>query len=431
MVNLLISTALLWIILVAVYHMVNTAGIPMTLPNKKLNSYLQLPPTVTETPSAREYFLLAAEALAFRILLYIGSAVLLVLLDNSGEALTIANFLDKWQRWDASNYIRIATGGYSYWIENGEPTTLVFLPLYAWLIKLVELVIRNYQVSALLISTVSYTIGTLYMFGFVAAEYGKKTAYRSVLYLSIFPFGFFFGAMMPESIFFLMTAAFFYYLRKHNWLMVALLGICASLTRLQGILLIVPGVIEWIFYYKPLEKIKQKHWKDLFSSLLRLLPISSSLLGTGIYLLINYKIAGNCFKFLELQEKVWTHQYQYIGSAISGIFDYLFGEVDLMQKVAIWIPEAVIVLFTILVLLYGVNKHKPQYTLYLTAYTIVSFSASFIISGGRYMSVAIPLFIIISKFMNNRDRLHRFYVAFSLFFLVLFLSGYVLGKPIM
>ena len=432
LINLFISAAFIWILLVAVYRILVLAGVPITFTNKKILSYLKPSAILTEEPTKRDYVILAMEAFTFRIIVYICSALAIFLFSKSGENFHLSTFLDSWHQWDASNYIRIATGGYTFWLENGEPTTLVFFPLYAWLIKLGYVIFRNYDVSAMVISTICYTIGILYMFGFVAGEYGKSVAYKAVLYLSIFPFGFFFGAMMPESVFLLTSSAFLYYLRKHNWYLVAVFGFLSSLSRMQGVLLLIPAGIEWLECYRPIEKIVKKNWKEFFSSLPMLLLLCSSLIGTGIYLFINYLVAGDCFKFLQLQETVWNHHYEYVGSAVSRIFDYLFADsVSMSMKVAVWLPEAVIVVLTVVLLLYGVNKHKPKYTLYLTAYTIISFSASYILSGGRYMSVAIPLFIILAKWLDEKTHLHRLYVAFSLFLMFLYMTGYLLGYQIM
>lgn len=432
LINLLISASFIWILLVAVYRILILAGVPITFTNKKITSYLKTPVILTEEPTKRDYVFLAMEAFAFRIIVYIVSALAILLFSESGKAFDFSTIIDSWHQWDASNYIRIAEGGYTFWLENGEPTTLVFFPLYAWLIKLGYFIFQDYDISAMVISTICYTIGILYMFGFVAGEYGKRVAYKAVLYLSIFPFGFFFGAMMPESVFLLTSSAFLYYLRKHNWYLVAIFGILSSLSRMQGVLLLIPAGIEWLECYRPIEKIRKKNWKEFFSSLPLLLPIGSTLVGTGIYLWINHLVAGNCFKFLELQETVWNHHYEYIGSAVSRIFDYLLGDyASPAMKVAVWLPEAVIVVFAVLLLLYGVNKHKPKYTLYLAAYTIISFSASYILSGGRYMAVAIPLFIILAKLLDEKEHLHRLYVAFSLLLMFLYMTGYLLGYQIM
>lgn len=434
MINLLISLALTYVIFVAAYRMLLSAGAPLNFRNAAVQSFLANPTKeLSQTPTTREYLFLAVEAFSFRIIIYIVSYVALCLFADQGENVTFQSFLDGWHQWDASNYIRIATGGYTFWRENGEPTTLVFFPLYAWAIKLAYFFIRDYDISALFVSTACYIGGIVYMYGFVSMEYGKSVAKKAVIYISVFPFGFFFGSMMPESVFLLTASAFFYYLKKHNWYMVALFGLLSSLSRMQGILLIIPAGIEWLETYKPIRQLIEKKFKDFFHSLIMLIPICFSIIGLLVYLLINYLVAGNCFKFLELQETVWGHHFEYIGKAVTTIFEYLMGDYYTSNlKLAIWLPQAILVVLAIVLLIYAANKHKPQYVLYLAAYTIISYSASFIISGGRYMSVAIPLFIILAKIFDKLDeRWHRGYVALSLLLMGLYCAGYVFGKQIM
>lgn len=432
MINLLISLALIYVIFVAAYRMLVLAGAPLHSKNAKVNLFFGNTKELSETPTTREYILVAVEAFAFRIIVYFASAFALALFAANGESLTISGFVDSWHQWDASNYIRIATGGYNFWLENGEPTTLVFFPLYAWVIKIFYFFIRDYDISALFVSTICYVGGIVYMYGFVSLDYGKSVAKKAVIYLSIFPFGFFFGAMMPESIFLFTASAFFYYLKKHNWTMVALFGMASSLSRMQGILLIIPAGIEWLEVYKPVKNLMERKIKDFFCSMLVLIPVLFTAAGTLIYLLINYLVAGNCFKFLELQESVWGHHYEYIGKAVTTIFNYLLGDhYSANMKAALWFPQAGIIILTIGLLIYAANKHKPQYILYLTAYTIISFSASFILSGGRYMSVALPLFIILAKLLDCHERGHRAFVAISLLLMALYTAGYVFGKQIM
>lgn len=274
MITILVTIALLFVILVAGYRTLVLAGAPFKWKTPALNHYFSASLKLEgQSPSRSDYIRLAVAALLFRLGLYVFSAFFICFFANSGDAFGFESFLEHWHRWDASNYIRIATGGYGYHLENGEPTTLVFFPLYSILIKGAYYIVRDYDISALLVSTLCYVGGICYLFGAVAEDYGKRTGYRCVLYLSIFPFSFFFGAMMPESIFLLTSSAFFYYLRRHNWGMVAVFGYLSALSRIQGILLLIPAGIEWLSVYQPIKLLMERKIKDFFRSLLTLLPI--------------------------------------------------------------------------------------------------------------------------------------------------------------
>ena len=49
-----------------------------------------------------------------------------------------------WQRYDAVHYLRLASVGYQNNIEDGQHLTLVFFPLYPWLMRLLHLVIPSW-----------------------------------------------------------------------------------------------------------------------------------------------------------------------------------------------------------------------------------------------------------------------------------------------
>ena len=108
---------------------------------------------------------------------------------------------------------------------------LVFFPLYPILIKFFTLIIQNYIISALLVSFLAYSFGCVLMYNLVAIDYNKSIAKKSIIFLSVSPFAFFFGGIVTESTFFLIIIATFLAIRKHNYLIAGILGIFASLTR--------------------------------------------------------------------------------------------------------------------------------------------------------------------------------------------------------
>ena len=81
-----------------------------------------------EKISKKEIVQVAFGAIVFRIAIYLISALALRVIWENETLLMIDSFLEAWKKWDANNYIRIATVGYGgFWIE-GKATTLVFFP---------------------------------------------------------------------------------------------------------------------------------------------------------------------------------------------------------------------------------------------------------------------------------------------------------------
>lgn len=262
MVNYIVSIIIWGIIILGIIRVLKFAGIPF-----KEMKYTKWIWKETKTyqyheVGKKEYIKVFLIALAFRLIVYIVSAVALRIFMQDETSLDFSVLINKWLQWDGNNYTRIATVGYNGFLEDGQPIMLAFFPLYSWLIKFAMLLIKDVYLAALIVSSICYGIGCCYFYGLVCLDYGKEIGKKAVIYLSIFPFAFFFGSMMPESCFFALSAACFYYIKKHKWSLVALTGAMASISRMQGILLMLPAALEWIEYYKPFLLIREKNGKN-------------------------------------------------------------------------------------------------------------------------------------------------------------------------
>ena len=384
-------------------------------------------------PTKFDFLKIFVFAGVFRVACFLLSYLVLYLFNANDGSYPIENTINEWLKWDANNYIRIATLDYDGYIEtNGMYSTLVFFPLYSWIIRFFLLFFQNPGTAALIAASLCYMLGCCYLFGFVSLEYGKRIAWKSVLLISIFPFSFFLGAMMPESTFLFVASACLYYTKKHKWPLVALFGILAALSRMQGVLLFVPAFLEWMIAYKPFRMIQKKQWK-LFRSVcfskLMWLPLIG--IGTLIYLWENYRVTGDAFYFLKCQEAIWNQHAQYFGKTIENLWTYAMTDhVQDFSKVAIWIPQLVIFIFACVVLVYGVRRHKPQYTCFLLLYTVMNYTPSWLLSAGRYMTVAIPMYFILAEWLDKKPKLwSAILVIFSMLFSV-YMWGFLQWRQI-
>jgi len=157
--------------------------------------------------------------------------------------------LGVWQRFDTLWYVKIATHGYS--LEDGST---VYFPLYPLLIRLLgKALLGNYLLAALVISNLAYIGLLFYLYRLTTLLFDEETAQRTVVYLAIFPTAFFFLAGYTESLFLLFTLAAFWYAHQKRWWLVGTLGFLASLTRLQGVILILPLLY---FYFKSERRVR-------------------------------------------------------------------------------------------------------------------------------------------------------------------------------
>ena len=333
-------------------------------------------------------------AFSFRIIVFLFSVVIIYMFNDNINS--FGDILEQYMKWDANNYVRIATGGYTYYTEGENFTTLAFFPLYPWLMRIVNIIFRDLRVSGLLTSFALYSGACCFLYKLFSIDYSKSVAVRAIVYMSVFPHALFFGTLMNESMLLFTSAATLYYIRKHKWYLVGIWGAAAALSRMLGILLAIPAAVEWLEHYKIFEKLKNKDIKtvwQLFYS--KGLWIFLMLLGTGIYLFCNYKVTGDCFKFL------------------------------------VWIPSLAAIIFVTANLFYGIRKHKSMYTAYLVVYLILNTSFDWVISVPRYMTCAIPAFLFLSDFSERHKWTEPIITASMAIGLGIYLTGYLCWKQIL
>lgn len=159
-----------------------------------------------------------------------------------GVAPAQSSLLAIWQRFDTNWYLKIAQRGYS-----ADDGSTVYFPLYPFLIRAVGTILfGNDLLAAILISNVALLVSLYLLYEFTRQVYDDGAAKRALIYLVIFPTAFFFLAAYTESLFFMLAIASLYAARKNNFFWASVLGALAALTRLQGLLLIIP--LAYLFW---------------------------------------------------------------------------------------------------------------------------------------------------------------------------------------
>ena len=112
---------------------------------------------------------------------------------------------------------------------------VAFFPLYPLTISILnKLTGFGYVFSALLISRTAFFLVMVYFYRLVKLDFNKRIAYRAVLYICVFPTGFYFFAVYTESIFLLFILMSFFYARKGSWFSACIFSMLASATRSVG-----------------------------------------------------------------------------------------------------------------------------------------------------------------------------------------------------
>ena len=386
------------------------------------------PPAAQGLQPGWKIFLLGAGSRVGLLLAGMAAAMLL-----SDGGLTWEGAFQQLQRWDAAHYIRLIEEGYQGYTENGQHLFLVFFPGYVWAARLLRLVISSTALAGTVLSCLCYGGACCYLYRLAGEAYNGRVARDALLYMSLFPFSFFSGLVMTEGLFLLATTGACWYAWRGKWLAFGLFGALAALTRMTGLLVIVVGVIRLLEAYRPLEppvgKSLGRCWKPLLLRLpLTLLPAA----GTLLYLLLNLWVDGDPFAFASHQEH-WHQGYLWISQVVEYIGRYLGDNLGSSFGWAVWAPA--LALFVVgLALLYwaALRKGHPAGLLaYGFCFFVATYSLSWLLSAGRYLSTCFVLFLFLAKLTQRRPALRAALLGGEGVLLGVYLCAFLAGAQVM
>ena len=386
------------------------------------------PPAAQGLQPGWKIFLLGAGSRVGLLLAGMAAAMLL-----SDGALTWERAFQQLQRWDAAHYIRLIEEGYQGYTENGQHLFLVFFPGYVWAARLLRLVIPSTALAGTALACLCYGGACCYLYRLAGEAYNGRVARDTLLYMSLFPFSFFSGLVMTEGLFLLATTGACWYAWRGKWLAFGLFGALAALTRMTGLLVIAVGVIRLLEAYRPLEppvgKSLGRCWKPLLLRLpLTLLPAA----GTLLYLLLNLWVDGDPFAFASHQEH-WHQGYLWISQVVEYIGRYLGDNLGSSFGWAVWAPA--LALFVVgLALLYwaALRKGHPAGLLaYGFCFFVATYSLSWLLSAGRYLSTCFVLFLFLAKLTQRRPALRAALLGGEGVLLGVYLCAFLAGAQVM
>lgn len=313
-----------------------------------------------------------------------------------------------WGHWDAVHYIDIATIGY-------HGTDMAFFPLYPILVAGLGVLVGNHLIAGLVISNVAFFFALLYLYKLVEHEFERPVARRAIFYISIFPTAIFFSAVYTESLFLFLTVASFYYMRERRWWAAGAIGFFAALTRVEGLLLTVPFIIEWFLAYR----------SHLVPMLARLVPIVLIPIGLGCYMAYLWVLNGDPLYFSHVQ----IHWHRHLAAPWTSVIHSIhsIATAAQAQTVANQLLELSFTALMIAVLIAGFRRLRASYIAYMTLSILVPMSTSSLMSMPRFALVLFPMFVIFGLW-GKRPSANNAIVAFSLpllgLFTVLFADWY-------
>jgi hypothetical protein len=346
----------------------------------------------------------------------------------------LAHVFNPWAVWDGVWFVKIAADGYA-----ANDGSVAFFPLYPLIVRWVGIVFdNNLVIAGIVVSLACYFAAVYFLYRLVATRYSARVAYRTCLYLSIFPTAFFWQAVYSESMFLMLSVACILWSTEGRWKLAGLAGLAAALTRSAGFLLIVPMAM---CYYE------QRGWKlrRTDSAAASLLMIPEGLMVWMAYLSLGF---GKPLLFAQVQDQ-WRRYvavptfalWKGLEAAFQGARQLISGQTSRLywpasQPGAV-VPLAVAnlvnltsIVIAALAICYGLRRLP----LALSAYAIVTIGYPLLfpatsmplMSMPRFVLAAFPIFMSMALFTERRPRAHLIICAASIVLCVVCTSKFAI-----
>ena len=347
-----------------------------------------------------------------------------------------------WLHWDAAWYLLIGTHGY----DVATPTSSGFFPLYPLAIHLVSLVVgaRHALLVAIALSNLA-TLGAFIGLGLLAAheERSEEAAWRLILVTAAFPFAFFLFAPFTEGLFLCLVVFSFFFARRGSWWAAATIAFLAGLSRPTGVLLALPLVWE---YGRQQGWWQLRRWRGgtVRSTLHELLHVRAvargavvalaAPLGLGAYLLFLQVRYGNGMLPFQAQDTFHGHVHWPIWRTIGELAHrFLHQPPAASDRILLFVDGGIMVAILVLTVV-CIRRLPLMYTLYMlgTLYLLLTIPvesrAELVQSTGRYMLMAVPIFLLFARWMARRPWLEMLLIGggfmLQAIFTVAFLNGH-------
>lgn len=353
--------------------------------------------------------------IANRLIIAVIAALAFSFLEEKPIAL-MEHFQTIWMKWDSRHYLHIAEFGYP---TSGDYRVIIaFYPMYPMLIRITAMVVNDYFLSSLIVSSVCLWLSCIMLYRLMQFEFGNdESSKSSVKYLLLFPLSYFGSMAYTESTFLLFTLCSFYYMRRGFWFWAGMFGLLAALTRNQGILLFGPMVYEII--RQSLDQIRKGQpitQQALISRMSFTLLIP---LGTFLYLATNKYLLGDWFAFLDYQKQNWGQEFIFFADNIVNIANRI-DDGNWYMAIGTWLPSITIFIFCLIIITISTSVLPNAYTIYSLAFLIISYSPSWLLSGARYMFVLFPIYMVLAKLLHGRKAIsHHIDMALTCFLVVI------------
>lgn len=319
-------------------------------------------------------------------------------------------------RWDAGYYLQVATHGYAV-----DPTVhtsnVVFFPLYPLLVFCVSLggLIPRWF-AGYVVSLACLWLACRWLWQMVVREWrDPRLATLATAFLLFGPVSFFFSTLYSEALFLPLAIGCLAAARDGRWRRAGLFGMLAALTRIVGLVLIVPLLWQWLE-----DKFRDDRRSSRVADLLVacLLPAAGTLLYFA-YLGLRF---GDPLLYFHAENLEWGRHFAWFYGILARP-----SFTKLPEFYQLWFGGSLLVVFALL--LAGILFRIPlSYSLYGLAAVGLYLSSRSLEAFPRYCSVIFPFYAVLALLGRRWPRVTLPLLALSVALLalstVLYVNGY-------
>ncbi len=336
-----------------------------------------------------------------------------------------------WANFDGIHYLGIASRGY---IDEGR-----FMPFFPFLIRIFSAPF-GLLVPITAYSQIPFWVGvvlsSLFFFGallllykLLLLDFPKQRAQNTLLLLLLFPTAFFFAAVYSEGLFLLLCVAVLYFARKRSWFWASVATMFLAVTRLSGILLVIPLLYE---YFSLEIQGKKYNWRDHLQALsFGCIPVLLALYsyynlqtwGDPLYFVHAHGALGNSREVAGLVFPLVT-VYRYLKIFITvSLYQFEFWVALLEFTTLGWAVWGVYLSWK--------QKIRVSYLLFAVSMLFLPLFSGTLSGFPRYVLPVFPLFLSFSGFFEKRARVWKYLfgslLIVQVLLLILFSRGYYIA----
>ena len=301
--------------------------------------------------------------------------------------------------WDSGWYFDIAQRGY-YWNPSGQ-SSLAFFPLYPMLMRALAWPFggsdRALWTAGIVLSCACLLGGLTVLHRLTETTLGdREAARRTVFYVAVFPFAYFFTQVYTESLFLLTSVSAVAAAVASRWGWAGVLGALAALTRPNGVLVALPLLLLALAGRPRSAEIVRR------APAIALVP-----LGLAAFCGFAWRLSGDPLAWLHAQarwgytvgNRPWVELMRLLdGLERHGVYGYLFSD----PLAPYYLVHGLVALAFVALTPAVFTRLGPALGAYVAVSLYVPLTGNALEGIGRYAATLFPVFMLLGTIRSRR-----------------------------